>query len=101
MDECDVVSFEKDFPDRPSCLRLHVKFFSLIQNEVHVFVKSDDDSFDPHLGVLVQPNLHSCFLLEITENQVDGLHHHLLYLVATFERHLRTENPVKHLSRLT
>lgn len=43
-------------------------------------------SLYPEVGVLVQPNLHAGPVLEIAEDQVDGLDHHLLHLGA-LERH--------------
>jgi len=38
--KCDIVAFEKHFSHRSSAVLLHVEFLSLVQNDVHVLIKS-------------------------------------------------------------
>lgn len=45
-------------------------------------------TFNAKIHVLVQPHLHAASVLQISEDEVDGLHHHLLYLSIALERHV-------------
>ena len=36
---------------------LDVDFVDIIQDEVHVFIKSDNDSFKSHIDNVIQPDL--------------------------------------------
>ncbi|GMS89406.1 hypothetical protein PENTCL1PPCAC_11581 [Pristionchus entomophagus] len=78
-DESDVVSLEEDSSNLVTALRLHVHLFSLVQHDVHVLVESYDVSLNAVGGVLIQPYLDSCPVLQVSEDEVDGLDHHLLH----------------------
>ncbi len=51
-------------------LGLHVHLFSIIQNNVHVLVKSNNVSLHTHVDILVEPYLYSRSCLQVPENQV-------------------------------
>merc|ERR1711879_289766 len=61
-----------------ACLVLQMNLSSLIQHEIHVFIKPNDVSFDTNVGLFVQPYLYTCTTLKVTKDQVDRLNHHLL-----------------------
>lgn len=88
LDQCDVVALEKDPADVSFKVSLDVHFLNVVQDEIHVFVESDDDSLKTKVDDIVEPDLDADFLLEKAEDKVDGLHHHLLHLV-TITRHIR------------
>ena len=76
-------------------------FVDIIRDEVHVFIKSDNDSFKSHIDNVIQPDLKlsqseldddhsnyldSKFLLEEPKKQIDRLDHDLLDFMT---RHVR------------
>lgn len=84
-------------------------FLNVVQDEIHVFVESDDNSLKPKVDDIVEPdlkmlqikqrfssNLDADLLLEKAEDKVDGLHHHLLHLM-TITRHIRAFKILKQL----
>lgn len=87
LDECDVVALQHDASQRPAVLRLHMVLLGVVQHKIHVLVESDDVALDAQRDVLVQPHLDARPILQIAEDQVDGLHHHLLHLGIALERH--------------
>ena len=93
LDESDVVAFQQDLSDVLLEVRLDVHLFDVVQNEVHVFIKADDDAWERKIKLIrvlryftfkanvddvVEPNLNADFFLEEAKNKVDGLNHHLL-----------------------
>lgn len=76
LDEANVVALQHDTTEGPAFrCGLDVVFFSVIENEIHVLVESNDSSFDSQVDVLEDPDANSRAVLEVTEDQVDGLHH--------------------------
>ncbi len=57
---------------------LDVDLASVVKDEVHVLVESDNASLHPRVHVLVKPDWNKGSTLEISEDEVDGLHHDLL-----------------------
>lgn len=89
LNQGDVLSFEQNAPDRFVGVRLHVIFGRIFQHQIHVLVEADDVTFDAHVDIFIQPNLNLGSILQISEDQIDGLHHNLLDLLRrTFVRHL-------------
>jgi len=46
LDESDVVAFQQDLSDVLLKVRLDVHLFDVFQNQVHVFIKADDDAWE-------------------------------------------------------
>ena len=44
LDESDVVAFQQDLSDVLLKVRLDVHLFDVFQNQVHVFIKADDNA---------------------------------------------------------
>lgn len=61
--KCDVFALQKDPPNLFPLLCLGVDLFSIIKNQVHVFIKADDVAFNPQDVILIQPNLDPCPVL--------------------------------------
>lgn len=77
LDEADVVTLEHDSAEVLALsLGLDVVLFSVIQHQIHVFVEADDGTFDSQVDVLKDPDANSRAVLEVSEDQVDGLDHH-------------------------
>ena len=91
LDEGDVVALEHDSADRLLRSVLDVNLAGLIQNQVHVFVEADDVALHAGVDVLVEPNGDQGSALEVAEDQVDGLDHHLLYFRGALVSHLEAE----------
>ena len=85
-------------------------FLDVVQDEIHVFVESDDDSLETKVDDVVEPDLKMVqttktlssdldadLLLEKAKDKVDGLHHYLLHLV-TVTRHIRAFKILKQLN---
>merc|ERR1719232_767253 len=84
LDQSDVVSLEHYSSQLLLCMSFHVALAGIIQNQIHVLIKSNNLSLYPCVHVLVQPDNYPGSVLEISENEVDRLHHHLLnFLTAT------------------
>jgi hypothetical protein len=45
LDESDVVAFKQDLSDVFLKVRLDVHLFDVFQNQVHVFIKADDNAW--------------------------------------------------------
>ena len=45
--------------------------------------KPNDTIFYPHIHLLIQPDLNPRPILQVSEDEVDGLHHHFLHLLAS------------------
>lgn len=88
--ERDVVTLEHDPSKLFSVLRFYVVFLGVVENEIHVLVETDYVTLDSQIDVLKQPYLDAGTILKISEYQVYGLYHNLLYLWRSFERHLST-----------
>ena len=85
--ESDVLALEQD-PSHPFAhIGLRVDFIGLAQDKVHVLIEAHDFALDSHRWVICQPHLNASFVLQITEDQVNGLYHHLLDLLGLV-RHL-------------
>merc|ERR1719384_234231 len=87
LDQGDVVSLEHDPAQLLARVPLGVDLCGLIQDEVHVLIKTDNLSLDPCIDILVEPYHYSSSVLQISKNQVDWLHHHLLHFLASTVRH--------------
>lgn len=81
LDNSDVVAFKHDAPQRSSVHRFNVQFLSIIQHQVHVLIEADNVALNSEPHVLVEPHLHSGSVLQVSEDQVDGLHHHFLHFL--------------------
>lgn len=46
LDESDVVAFQQDLSNVLLKVRLDVHLFDVFQNQVHVFIKADDDAWE-------------------------------------------------------
>ena len=57
---------------------LDVALAGVVQDEVHVLVEADDAAFHPGVDVLVEPDGDEGPVLEVAEDQIDRLDHHLL-----------------------
>merc|ERR1712080_678067 len=87
LDEGDVVPLEHDPAQHLLRLPLQMHLGGFVQNQVHVLVEADYMSFNPGVNVLVEPDGHSGPVLQVPEDQVDGLHHHLLDLLTASVGH--------------
>ena len=106
LDEGDVVPLEHDPTQGLAGVPLRVLLCGLVQDEVHVLIKTDNLSLDPCIDVLVEPDHHPCSVLQISttnqsglfvlsqmreftlpKNQVDWLYHHLLHFLASSVGH--------------
>lgn len=78
LDQANVVTFQHN---SAKCLAfalcLDVVFFSVIKNKIHVFVKSDNCSFYSEIDVFEDPDTDTRAVLKVSEDQIDGLNHHL------------------------
>ena len=102
LDQSDVVSLEHYSSQLLLCMSLHVALAGIIQNQIHVLIKTNNLSLYPCVHILVQPDNYPGSVLEISknvmilkktakfiviflpENEVYRLHHHLLnFLTAT------------------
>merc|ERR1719341_1819102 len=84
LDERDVVPLQHD----PAQLLLSVHLRGVVQHQVHVLIKSRDVTLNPCIDILIEPDRDSGPVLEVAEDEVDGLHHHLLNLLAATVAHL-------------
>lgn len=87
LDECDIVALQHDPAERATILRFQMILFGIVQHQIHVFVETNDVTLDTQWNIFVQPNLNTRTILQVSKNQIDGLHHHFLHLRITFERH--------------
>lgn len=85
----DVVPFHHDASQMLPGVQFGVVLLGFVQHEVHVLIEADDVPFDAEVYVLVQPHLDPRPVLQVSEDQVDGLHHHLLHFRGSFVRHFR------------
>eukprot|EP00307_Rebecca_sp_RCC1486_P001825 CAMPEP_0119417400 /NCGR_PEP_ID=MMETSP1335-20130426/15705_1 /TAXON_ID=259385 /ORGANISM="Chrysoculter rhomboideus, Strain RCC1486" /LENGTH=103 /DNA_ID=CAMNT_0007442575 /DNA_START=346 /DNA_END=653 /DNA_ORIENTATION=+ len=76
--EGDIVALEQDAANVSSRLLLAVHLFSVIKHKVHKLVEADDAPFDAQIGLLVEPHLYPRLVLQVPEDQVNGLGHHFL-----------------------
>ena len=78
----DRITFQQNSPDARPLFRTSSVFhlLAIVQDEIHVLVETDDLPFQnvSVRGVFVQPNLHSAFRLQETEDEVDRLRHYAL-----------------------
>ena len=59
-----------------------MNLFCIIYYEVHIHIKTSDTAFYPHIHLLIKPYLNPRSILQVSEDEIDGLHHHLLHLLA-------------------
>ena len=83
MDERDVVAFEHDPTDLLPRPLLEVHLGRVVHDQVHELVEADDVALDARVDILVEPAKDAFPVLQEAEDEVDGLHHHLLDLRAT------------------
>lgn len=77
LDEANVVTLQHDPTESLALLHvLDVVFLGIVENQVHVLVKADNRAFDSEVDVLEDPDTNSRAILEVSEDQVDGLDHH-------------------------
>lgn len=55
---------------------LHVVFFGLVQHQIHVLIEANDGTLNAKVDILKDPYADARSILEVAENQVDGLDHH-------------------------
>ena len=114
LDESYVVPLQHD----PAKLLLSVPFgvhlWGVVQHQVHVLVESRDVTLDsehwtirsgcivaslkktPCVDILIEPDRDPCPVLEVAEDEVDGLDHHLLNFLAATVAHLNSQlEPLK------
>jgi len=87
LDAGDVVTLEHDAFQGLAGVTLQVDLDSVVQDQVHVLVEPGDDALNPGVDILVQPHSHNCTVLEVSKDEVDGLHHHLLNLLSAAVTH--------------
>ena len=87
LDEGDVVSLRHDPPELLACVPLQVDLRGVVQHQVHVLVEPDNVTLNPGVNVLVELDRNPGPVLQVPEDQVDWLHHHLLDLLTTTVRH--------------
>ena len=75
-----VVAFQEYPSQRFPGVLLNVDFLSILENQVHVLIKADDTTLDPHILLLEKPDLDARFALEEPKDEVDGLGHDTLNL---------------------
>jgi len=88
LDQCYVVSLEHNSLKRLPGVSLQVDLHRLVQHQVHVLVEPCDNALNPCIDVLVKPHRNNSSVLEISEDEVDGLNHNLLNLLSTSVTHL-------------
>lgn len=77
LDEANVVTLEHDTSESLALLHvLDVVFFGIVENQVHVLVEADNRTFNSEVDVLEDPDTNSRAILEVSEDQIDGLDHH-------------------------
>lgn len=79
--QCNVVAFKHYSTQLSSILRFHVILLCVVQNQIHVLIESDNVTLDSEIHVLIKPHLHSGPVLEVSEDEVDRLDHHLLHFL--------------------
>ena len=82
LDERDVVALEHDPADLLPRPLLEVHLGRVVHHQVHELVEADDVALDARVDVLVEPAEDALPVLQEAEDQVDGLHHHLLDLLS-------------------
>jgi len=82
LDERDVVALEHDPSQLLPAVRLHVHLDGVVQHEVHVLVEAHDAAVDAQVHLLVEPDLDAGAVLQVAEDEVDGLNHHFLHLLS-------------------
>lgn len=85
--ESYIVSFEHNPAECFPGLGLGVVLLGVVQHQVHVLVETDNVSFYSEVNVLKEPHLDPGTILQVPEDQVDGLHHHFLHFLRPLVRH--------------
>jgi len=75
LDDCDVVSLEHDPSQLSLRLLFGVELHGFVQHQVHVLIKADNVALNAGVHLLVHPDTDSGTILEVPENEIDGLHH--------------------------
>ena len=91
LDEGDVVALEHDPADLLLRPVLDVNLAGLVQHQVHVLVEPDDVALHTGVDVLVEPDRDQGSALQVSEDQVDGLDHHLLHFRGALVSHLEPD----------
>mmetsp|Transcript_74175 Transcript_74175/g.141259 ORF Transcript_74175/g.141259 Transcript_74175/m.141259 type:complete len:134 (+) Transcript_74175:102-503(+) len=79
--EADVVTFQKDAANGTACPLLHLDLLSIVHNEIHVLVETQDPALDPQICLFMEPNLDPVTVLQVSEDLVDGESHDFLQLL--------------------
>ena len=82
LNERYVVAFEHDPPDLLPRSLLKVHLCRIVHDQVHELVEADDMALDSRIDVLVEPAKDAFPVLQEAKDQIDGLYHHLLDLLA-------------------
>lgn len=78
LNECDIISFEKDSSEGLPGLVLDVYFKCIIQHQIHILIETNNVSFNSQIILFIEPDLNSCSILQISEDQVNWLNQNLL-----------------------
>jgi hypothetical protein len=88
LDQRNVFALQQNTSDGLPGSGLDIELGGIFQHEIHVFIESDDMSFNAQVHILIQPNLNLGSILKVSKDQVDRLYHDLLDLLrGTFVRH--------------
>merc|ERR1719494_482232 len=78
LNESNVISFQQNPSQLFPGLILDMNLKRVIQHKVHVLIEPDYVSLNTKVVLFVQPDLNASSILQVSEDQVDRLYHHLL-----------------------
>ena len=77
LNQTDVIAFQHNSAKVLAfSLSFDVVFFCIIEHQVHVFIESNNCSFNSQVDVLEDPDTDSRAVLKVSEDQIDGLDHY-------------------------